>query len=66
MSPPTFDEHLGFEECIELFPCKKFVSKLAAEAFTPLQKTRAILPRTAGLDEERLHANFISISASWG
>lgn len=48
---PAFDEHLHFTERIEYHPVQKLVTELAVKYFVV-----AVLPGTAGLDEQRLHA----------
>ena len=50
--PPALDQHLSFLQRIEDLPVQKFVPQLAVERFI-----EAVLPRAAGLDEHRLHAD---------
>lgn len=50
MSAPLLDEHLGLALPGEEFPVKQRVSQLTVEALV-----LAVLPGTAGFDEERLN-----------
>ena len=49
---PLFDHHLGLLQRIEDLAIQTFISQLAVEALTV-----PVLPRTAGLDVQRLRAH---------
>jgi hypothetical protein len=50
VNPPLFDQYLSFSQGVEQFPIQQLVSELAVEALVV-----AVLPGTAGLNEERFH-----------
>ena len=52
MLPPAFDEHLGLLQRVKDFRVQQLVSGLAVERLVV-----AVLPGTAGFDEQRLHAD---------
>lgn len=52
MLPPAFNQHLGLLQCVEDFRVEQLVPELAVERLVV-----SVLPRAAGLDEQRLHAD---------
>lgn len=49
VASPLLNDDLRLSQAVEDFPVEAFISELAVEAFVV-----AILPRTAGVDEQRL------------
>ena len=49
-TPPLFDEYNGLVQCVEDLTVQELVPQLAVEALVV-----AVLPRTSGLDVERLN-----------
>ena len=52
VAPPCFDQHLGLGEAVEDLAVEQLVAKRAVEALAV-----AVLPRRAGRDVKRLHAD---------
>ena len=50
LGPEVFDDHAGFGKRPRLFPIEAFIAEAVVERFN-----EAILPRTGGLDVDRLN-----------